>query len=135
MIGVVLVTHGNLAREFLAATEHIMGSQPRFKAVTVMATDDMDSKTKDIAAAVKQVAGDQGVLIVTDMFGGTPSNLALSLREDTKIEVVSGANLPMLVKLCSLRKEKNKKLKTLAAELCKAARKYITDATTVLTKK
>jgi len=134
MIGVVLVTHGNLAREFLAAIEHIMGEQPRFKAISVAPTDDMESKKKDITNAVKNVDDKQGVLIATDMFGGTPANLAISMMKKGKVEVVSGVNLPMLIKLCSLRREKNKSLKKLTLEVCESGKKYIKDATSVLNK-
>ena len=135
MIGVILVTHGDLAREFLAATEHIMGAQPYFKTICIDPVDDMEKRRKDILEAIKNVDDGGGVLIITDMFGGTPSNLAISVMDKGKIEVVSGANLPMLVKLVSLRKQKSKILRALVKEICEAGRKYIGDAATVLEEK
>lgn len=135
MIGVVLVTHGDLARGFLAATEHIMGAQPHFKVVCVQPMDDMEKRRKDILERIKNADNGEGVLILTDMLGGTPSNLAISVMDKDKVEVVSGVNLPMLVKLASLRKQEGKTLKILVKEICAAGQKYISDAASVLDEK
>ncbi|WP_374762787.1 PTS sugar transporter subunit IIA [Yunchengibacter salinarum] len=104
MIGMVLVTHGRLAEEFVAATEHVVGEQTHIRAVCIGPDDDMEQRREEIMKAVKDVGADgQGVVLLTDMFGGTPSNLAISLMEKGKVEVVAGINLPMLIKLTSMR--------------------------------
>ena len=106
MIGLVLVTHGRLAAEFVAAMEHVVGAQPCVAAICIAADDDMELRRADIAAAVAQCNEGQGVIILTDMFGGTPSNLAISVMDGGSIEVVAGMNLPLLVKLAKARTER-----------------------------
>ena len=130
MIGLVLVTHGRLAVEFRSALEHVVGPQGQIEAVTIGPDDDVDQRRKDIIEAVKRVDTGQGVVILTDMFGGTPSNLAISLLEEGKVEVVAGLNLPMLVKLARVRKDFN--LHKAAAAAQDAGRKYINIASQVL---
>ena len=103
MIGLVLVTHGRLADEFRAALEHVMGPQKQIEAVTIGAEDDADLCRSDIIEAVNRVDTGDGVAILTDMFGGTPSNLAISCMSRPKVEVLAGINLPMLVKLAKVR--------------------------------
>lgn len=103
MIGVVVVTHGQLATELLNAAEAIVGDLPQFAAVSIGWHDDMDDAREEIRQAVTRVQGDAGVLLLTDMFGGTPSNLGLTFLEPGRVEVVTGVNLPMLIKLTSLR--------------------------------
>ena len=104
MIGVVVVTHGQLATELLNAAEMIVGDLPRFAAVSIGWHDDVSDAREDIAQAIERVRGDGGVLIVTDMFGGTPSNLAMTFIEVNQVEVITGVNLPMLIKLASQAK-------------------------------
>ncbi len=99
MIGVVVVTHGRLADEFVAACEHVLGPQRQMGAVAIGPDDDMEARREDILAAVNAVDDGSGVVILTDMFGGTPSNLAISVLNDRKVEVIAGVNLPMLIKL------------------------------------
>ncbi len=130
MIGLVLVTHGRLAQEFIHALEHVVGKQSSIEAVCIGPDDKMDERRKDIAAAIARVNMGQGVIILTDMFGGTPSNLSISLLEEGKIEVVAGLNLPMLVKLARVRKDTN--LHKAAAAAQDAGRKYINIASQVL---
>ncbi|RCL02433.1 MAG: mannose-specific IIA component [Candidatus Tokpelaia sp. JSC161] len=103
MIGVVLVTHGSLAKEFLYAVVHIVGPQEKFATVCIFADDDMEQRRNDIIKAVRLVDSGSGVIILTDMFGGTPSNLAISVLEEGRVEVLAGVNLPMLIKLASIR--------------------------------
>ena len=103
MIGLVLVTHGRLAVEFRAALEHVVGPQTQIEAVTIDPEDDVEARRKDIIEAVKRVDSGDGVAILTDMFGGTPSNLAISVMSRPKVEVLAGINLPMLVKLAKVR--------------------------------
>lgn len=130
MIGLVLVTHGRLAEEFLSALEHIVGPQTAIETIAIGAEDKMDVRRADIAAAVQRVDAGAGVIILTDMFGGTPSNLAISLMEIGKVEVVAGLNLPMLVKLARVRKTYN--LEKAAAAAQDAGRKYINIASQIL---
>jgi mannose PTS system EIIA component len=130
MIGLVIVTHGRLAEEFIHAMEHIVGKQSHVEAVCIGADDKMDARRNDIASAVKKVDTGTGVIILTDMFGGTPSNLAISLLEEGRIEVVAGLNLPMLVKLARIRGDNN--LHKAAAAAQDAGRKYINIASQVL---
>lgn len=130
MIGLVIVTHGRLAEEFIHAMEHIVGKQSHIEAVCIGADDKMDTRRNDIAAAVKKVDTSTGVIILTDMFGGTPSNLAISLLEEGRVEVVAGLNLPMLVKLARIRGDSN--LHKAAAAAQDAGRKYINIASQVL---
>ncbi len=130
MIGLVLVTHGGLAREFLAAMEHIVGPQEQVRVMSIGPDDDMDQRRTDIIEAVEEVDSGSGVILLTDMFGGTPSNLAISLLDNKMVEVVAGLNLPMLIKLASVRV--NKSLHEAADEAQNAGRKYINTASKLL---
>ena len=130
MIGLVLVTHGRLADEFKAALEHVMGPQKQIESITIGAEDDADLCRSDIIEAVQRVDSGDGVAILTDMFGGTPSNLAISLLEIGKVEVVAGLNLPMLVKLARIRKDYALDKAATAAQ--DAGRKYINVASQIL---
>jgi PTS system mannose-specific IIA component len=103
MIGLVLVTHGRLAEEMLAALEHVVGSQSNVATICIGPDDDMEQRRADIVEAVSRVEQGQGVIVLTDMFGGTPSNLAISIMDRASIEVIAGVNLPMLIKLASVR--------------------------------
>jgi PTS system mannose-specific IIA component len=129
MIGLVLVTHGNLAKEFLAATEHVVGPQERVAAICIGAEEDMEVRRKDIEAAIAACDAGQGVIMLTDMFGGTPSNLAISLLRPN-VEVIAGVNLPMLIKLASVRKTMKVAAAVEAAQ--EAGRKYIAVASKML---
>ncbi len=102
MIGVVVVTHGQLATELVNAAEMIVGDLPQFTAVSIGWHDEVNDAREDIAQAIERVRGDRGVLVLTDMFGGTPSNLAITFLEKDRVEVITGVNLPMLIKLASL---------------------------------
>ena len=133
MIGMVLVTHGHLATEFRAALEHVVGPQKLVATVSIGPDDDMEQRRQDIIAAVKAVDDGHGVVLLTDMFGGTPSNLAISVMNGGAIEVVAGINLPMLIKLASVRDHSN--LETAAAQAQDAGRKYIQIASRVLSGK
>ena len=130
MIGLVLVTHGRLAEEFVHALEHIVGQQQNIESVCIGADDRMEIRRADIAAAVNRVDDGTGVIILTDMFGGTPSNLAISLMELGRVEVVAGLNLPMLVKLARIRRDSNLEKAAVAAQ--DAGRKYINIASQIL---
>jgi PTS system mannose-specific IIA component len=130
MIGLVLVTHGCLATEFRAALEHVVGPQKQVETVTIGPDDDMESRRRDIVAAVGRVDSGDGVVLLTDMFGGTPSNLAISVMDGRKVEVVAGINLPMLIKLASVRDEKP--LADAVVQAQEAGRKYISVASRVL---
>ena len=130
MIGLVLVTHGHLATEFRAALEHVVGPQKNLATIAIAPDDDMESRRRDIIAAVEQVETDRGVIILTDMFGGTPSNLAISVMEQTHAEVIAGLNLPMLIKLASVRGRET--LESCVAHAQDAGRKYISVASWVL---
>jgi mannose PTS system EIIA component len=130
MIGLVLVTHGHLATEFRAALEHVVGRQKQLATITIAPEDDMETRRRDIINAVASVDSGKGVIILTDMFGGTPSNMAISLLSPGSIEIVAGINLPMLIKLASIRDEKSLDDAVLAAQ--DAGRKYITIASRVL---
>ena len=103
MIGVVVVTHGQLANELVNAAEMIVGDLPRFTAVSIGWHDDVNDAREDIARAIERVQGEEGVLLLTDMFGGTPSNLGMTFLEIDRLEVITGVNLPMLIKLAGLR--------------------------------
>ena len=132
MMGMVLVTHGKLAEEFRSALEHVVGPQEGVVAVSIGPDDDMEGRRNDIMSAVQAVDDGDGVVILTDMFGGTPSNLAISVMQDRDIEVIAGLNLPMLVKLARIRGEfEMRDAVRLAAE---AGRKYINVANDVLGK-
>ena len=104
MIGLILVTHGQLAEEFVHAMEHVVGPQDAVATVCIGPNDDMEKRRKEIASAIKKVEKGDGVIILTDLFGGTPSNLAISLLETGRIEVIAGINLPMLIRLAGARK-------------------------------
>ena len=130
MIGLVIVTHGRLADEFIHAMEHVVGKQTHIEAISIGPDDRMDERRNDIAAAVERVETGTGVIILTDMFGGTPSNLAISLLQEGKVEVVAGLNLPMLVKLARIRIDCS--LHKAAAAAQDAGRKYINIASQVL---
>lgn len=131
MIGIVVVCHGNLAREFIAALEHIVGPQQHLCAICIGAEDDMDARRRDILDCVAKVDSGAGVAVLTDMFGGTPSNLALSVMDQAHVEVVAGVNLPMLVRLASIRA--NRSLADAVASAQEAGRKYINVASNLLT--
>jgi PTS system mannose-specific IIA component len=123
MIGMVLVTHGHLATEFRAAMEHVVGPQKQVETISIGPDDDIEQRRKDIVAAVGQVDSGCGVVVLTDMFGGTPSNLAISVMNGANIEVVAGINLPMLIKLASVREGAT--LEQAVAQAQDAGRKYI----------
>jgi PTS system mannose-specific IIA component len=129
MIGIVLVTHGSLARAFLAALEHVMGPQRCVAAVCIAPDDDMQTRRSDILENVRACDTGDGVIVLTDMFGGTPSNLAISIMEQARVEVLAGVNLPMLVKLASMRDHPIAEAARTAQE---AGRKYITIASSIL---
>ena len=130
MIGLVVVTHGRLAEEFIAAAEHVVGPQPAMQAVSIGPDDDMDVRRREIIAATKACDGGDGVVILTDMFGGTPSNLAISLMGSGKLEVIAGVNLPMLIKLAEVREKLGLNEAVNAAQ--EAGRKYIAVASAML---
>ncbi len=123
MIGLVLVTHGRLGEEFTAALEHVVGKQVQIKAISIGPEDDMAKRRAEILEAVKSVDTGKGVVVLTDMFGGTPSNLAISIMEHAKVEVVSGVNLPMLIKLATARTTET--LHNAAVQAQDAGKKYI----------
>ena len=130
MIGLVLVTHGRLAEEFVAAMEHVVGEQAAVGAVCIGPDDDMERRRNDILEAVERVDDGGGVVVLTDMFGGTPSNLAISVMEAGRIEVIAGVNLPMLIKLASARDGGS--LDDAVAAAREAGRKYINVASSLL---
>jgi PTS system mannose-specific IIA component len=130
MIGLVIVTHGRLACEFRAALEHVMGPQKQIEAITIGPDDDVEQRRKDIVDAVKRVDSGDGVAILTDMFGGTPSNLAISCMGRPQVEVLAGINLPMLVKLAKIRS--CCALPEAVSQAQEAGRKYVTIASRVL---
>ena len=130
MIGMILVTHGRLAEEFVHAMEHVVGTQPDVATVCIGPQDDMEQKRKEIARAIKHVDSGSGAVILTDLFGGTPSNLAISLLKAGKTEVIAGINLPMLIRLAGARKDMDL---TAAAKAARdAGRNYITIASEFL---
>jgi PTS system mannose-specific IIA component len=133
MIGMVLVTHGQLATEFRAALEHVVGPQKQVETVTIGPEDDMEQRRRDIIAAVEKVDSGSGVVVLTDMFGGTPSNLAISVMEGNRVDVVAGINLPMLIKLASLRETST--LDQAVVQAQDAGRKYISVASRILSGK
>jgi PTS system mannose-specific IIA component len=133
MIGLVLVTHGQLANEFRHAVEHVVGPQENFETVAIGADDDMEQRRRDIVEAVARVDTGSGVIVLTDMFGGTPSNLAISVMEAGRTEVIAGMNLPMLIKLSSVRK--TDKMPVALEEAQVAGRKYINVASQLLASK
>tara|TARA_B100000949_G_C14085019_1_gene367485 strand:- start:258 stop:668 length:411 start_codon:yes stop_codon:yes gene_type:complete len=130
MIGLVVVTHGRLAVELIAALEHVVGPQSAVRTICIGPDDDMEKRRKEILSSVEKVDSGKGVILLTDMFGGTPSNLAISIMEQTNVEVIAGVNMPMLIKLASNRKAGS--LKKVALEAQDAGRKYINIASGLL---
>jgi PTS system mannose-specific IIA component len=130
MIGLVLVTHGRLALEFIDALEHIVGPQSNIAAICIGPDDDMEERRKEIIDSVKVADQGEGVVLLTDMFGGTPSNLAISVLDQGRVEVIAGLNLPMLIKLASVRDRDS--LKNSVAQAQEAGRKYINVASQLL---
>ncbi len=130
MIGMVLVTHGRLAEEFIAATEHVVGPQEAIKAVCIGPDDDMEQRRNEILAACDEVDNGDGVILLTDMFGGTPSNLAISILDKGNVEVIAGMNLPMLIKLATVRQTES--LSDAIAQAQESGRKYINVASRLL---
>lgn len=130
MIGIVIITHGGLAVEFRAALEHVVGPQTQIETLSIGPEDDMESRRRELLDAIRRADTGEGVVVLTDMFGGTPSNLAISVMEDTGAEVLAGVNLPMLIRLASVRRDKKiAEAVNLAKE---AGRKYISVASQVL---
>jgi PTS system mannose-specific IIA component len=130
MIGIVLVTHGRLAAEFIAALEHVVGPQLQIAAICIGPEDDMEQRRQEILSSIGAVDTGDGAVLLTDMFGGTPSNLAISVMERAKIEVIAGINLPMLIKLASLRQSESLERAVIGAQ--EAGRKYINVASQLL---
>ena len=130
MIGLILVTHGQLAKEFVAAMEHVVGAQDKVATVCIGPNDDMEIRRRQISHAIAEVDSGAGVIMLTDLFGGTPSNLAISLLEKGKTEVIAGINLPMLIRLAGARKELG--LRKCAEAAREAGRSYITLASEFL---
>ena len=133
MIGVVLVTHGDLGKEFIKALEHVVGPQRNMAAICIGADDDMERRRQDIVNSVAKAEEGDGVILLTDMFGGTPSNLAISVLDQGRVEVIAGINLPMLIKLASLRD--NEPLASVVTQAQQAGRKYINVASQLLADK
>jgi len=130
MIGIVIVTHGGLAREFRATLEHVVGPQSQIETISIGPEDDNELRRREIIEAVQRTESGSGVVILTDMFGGTPSNLAISVIDELRVEVIAGVNLPLLIKLASLRETHEL---ARAVDLAKdAGRKYISVASHVL---
>lgn len=130
MIGLVLVTHGRLADEFVSAMEHVVGPQSQITSICIGPDDDMEQRRKDILSAVAASDTGDGVILLTDMFGGTPSNLAISVMDKAKVEVIAGVNLPMLIKLASVRETFS--LSDAVDQAQESGRKYISIASRVL---
>jgi len=132
MIGVVVVSHGRLSRELVAAAEHVVGTQKRFRAITIEADDNIEARREEIRDTAKACDDGSGVVILTDMFGGTPSNLAISVMTPGKIEVIAGVNLPMIIKLAEVRDQVT--LDEAAETAAEAGRRYINIASDLLSK-
>ena len=130
MLGMVLVTHGNLANEFVAAMQHVVGKQEQVETVCIGPEDNLEVRREEILRKVEQVDSGNGTLVLTDLFGGTPSNLAISIMDKAKVEIIAGVNLPMLIKIVTLRKDKNLKDTALGAQ--EAGKKYINIASQLL---
>jgi PTS system mannose-specific IIA component len=130
MIGMVLVTHGRLAVEFIAALEHVVGPQQNIAAICIGPDDDMEQRRREILESVAKVNNGDGVVLLTDMFGGTPSNLAISVLDKANVEVIAGINLPMLIKLARVRDSEKLQAAVTAAQ--EAGRKYINVASQLL---
>lgn len=133
MIGMVLVTHGHLATEFRAALEHVVGPQKQIVPISIGPEDDMERRRREIIDAIAEADSGDGVVVLTDMFGGTPSNLAISVMNGGKVEVLAGVNLPMLIKLASVRESTPLEQAVLQAQ--DAGRKYVYIASRVLNAK
>jgi mannose PTS system EIIA component len=133
IIGIVIVTHGKLAEAFVSVTEHVVGPQTHMKAIGIEPEDDAENARKQILAGIKDVDAGHGVVILTDMFGGTPSNLAISAMKGDSVEVIAGVNLPMMIKLASVRTKVS--LADAVAQAQDAARKYINVAGNFLAQK
>ena len=133
MIGMVLVTHGHLASEFRAALEHVVGPQKQIVAISIGPDDDIERRRSDIIDAIHEADSGEGVVVLTDMFGGTPSNLAISVMNGGNVEVLAGINLPMLIKLASVREGATLEQAVQAAQ--EAGRKYVYIASKVLNSK
>lgn len=130
MIGLVIVTHGRLAQEFRDALEYVHGPQEQLVAISISPNDDIEARREEIVEAVNEVNSGKGTLLLTDMFGGTPSNLAISVMEQAKVEVIAGVNLPMLIKLASIRGDMD--LEEAITEAQEAGKKYISVASKIL---
>ena len=130
MIGIIIVTHGNLALELKSSMEHILGIQKNIEIISIKPDDDLDIKKSALEESIKKVTKDSGTIILTDMFGGTPSNLAISFLKIGKVEIISGVNLPMLIKLVGLRDSND--LQKVATESKESAQKYISIASEIL---
>ena len=130
LVGLVLVTHGNLALEFISAMQHVVGKQEKVEAVCIGPEDDMEMRRQEILDKVGEADSGAGVVVLTDMFGGTPSNLAISIMDRANVEIIAGVNLPMLIKIASLRKEKS--LKETVSGAQEAGKKYINIASQLL---
>jgi len=130
MFGIVIVTHGKLAEAFVSVTEHVVGKQEQLQYVGIEPEDDANQARERILQAIQAVNTGEGVIILTDMFGGTPSNLAISVMDSGKIEVIAGVNLPMLIKLASVRAKTT--MEDASTQAQEAARKYINVASAML---
>ncbi len=130
MIGIVLVTHGRLATELVAALEHVVGPQSAVVSICIGPDDDMEQRRQDILEGVASVDDGDGVVLLTDMFGGTPSNLAISVLDKANVEVIAGVNLPLLIKLASARKTESLADAVISAQ--EAGRRYINVASELL---
>lgn len=130
MIGLLLVTHGNLAKEFISALQHVVGPQEQVDSVCIGPDDDVEARRDEILKKAHKVDSGYGTIVLTDMFGGTPSNLAISIMDQAKVEVIAGINLPMLIKLASLRKDAS--LKDAVEGAQEAGKKYINVASKLL---
>jgi PTS system mannose-specific IIA component len=130
MFGIVIVTHGKLAEAFIAVTEHVVGPQKQIAGVGIEPDDDATTARERILSAIKGVNSGGGVVILTDMFGGTPSNLAISVMDSDNVEVIAGVNLPMMIKLTSVRGKVT--MEEAVAQAQEAARKYINVAGNML---
>ncbi|MDB9925654.1 PTS sugar transporter subunit IIA [Hyphomicrobiales bacterium] len=130
MIGIIIVTHGNLALELKSAMEHILGAQKNIEVICISSDDDLDERKNDIEGSIKKIDNNNGIVMLTDMFGGTPSNLAITFLKTGKIEIISGVNLPMLVKLIGLRDSDD--LNGVVQETKDSAQKYISIASEIL---
>jgi PTS system mannose-specific IIA component len=133
MIGMVLVTHGRLAAEFIDALEHILGPQENVAAICIGPDDDMEQRREDILRSVAEVDDGDGAVVLTDMFGGTPSNLAISIMKEAKVEVIAGVNLPMLIKLSDMREGHS--MAEAVEQAQESGRKYINVASSLLGEK